>query len=74
MDENLSDEQIEKKVVDMLNAIKANDDPLLTEEDIHAGHKLKNKKMVICKFVSRRRMRATIKNRKNLKNKGGGSF
>ena len=69
IDENLHDNEVEKKVVDMLNAIKSNDDPEFTKEDIHACHKLKNKKVVICKFVSRRRMRSTINNRKNLKNK-----
>ena len=52
-----------------MNEIKENHDPEFSKEDIHACHKLKNKKVVICKFVSRRRMRTTITNRKRLKNK-----
>ena len=69
IDEDLSNDQVEKQVVDMLNSIKEDDEPAFTKEDIHACHKLKNKKMVICKFVSRRRMRSSINNRKKLKNK-----
>ena len=68
-DENLNDVDIEKKVVEVLNAIRENHDAEFTKEDIHACHKLKNKKIVICKFVSRRRMRTTITNRKRLKEK-----
>ena len=68
-DENLPDVEIEKKVVQVLNAIKENHDAEFTQEDIHACHKLKNKKIVICKFVSRRRMRTTVTNRKRLKEK-----
>ena len=69
IDENLPDNETEDKVIEMLNAIKENEDPAFTKEDIHACHKLKNKKVVICKFVSRRRMRSSINNRKKLKNK-----
>ena len=67
--ENIPDRDIESKVVDVLNSIKDDDDTQFTREDIHACHRLKNKSIVICKFVSRRRMRATISNRKKLKGK-----
>ncbi len=67
LNENLPDAEIEQRVVQVLNAIKENNDAEFVKEDIHACHKLKNKKIVICKFVSRRRMRTTINNRKRLK-------
>ncbi len=66
-DENLPDKEIEKKVVQVLNAIKEEHDAEFKTDDIHACHKLKNKRIVICKFVSRRRMRTTINNRTRLK-------
>ena len=55
--------EVEKKVLEVLNSIKSETDQPFTPEDIHDCHKLKNKKIVICKFVSRRRMRANINNR-----------
>ena len=66
---NTADEEIEKNVLYIINSIKSDDDPVLTSEDIQACHKLKNKKNVICKFVSRKRMRNVVYNRKTLKNK-----
>ena len=67
LDPELSNQEVEKKVLEVLNTIKSDHDKEFTPEDIHACHKLKNKKFVICKFVSRRRMRATIKNRTSLR-------
>ena len=67
--ENVPDREIENKVIEVLNSIKSDEDSEFCREDIHACHKLKNKSIVICKFVSRRRMRATISNRKKLKGK-----
>ena len=65
----LPDREVEKKVLKVLNSIKSETDQPFTPEDIHACRKLKNKKIVICKFVSRRRMRANINNRSKLKGK-----
>ena len=63
----LPDREVEKKVIEVLNSIKSETDQPFTPEGIHACHKLK--KIVICKFVSRRRMRANINNRSELKGK-----
>ena len=69
LDPNLPDNEIESKVVEILNIIKDDDQEDYDESDIQACHKLKNKKMVICKFVHRKRMRAVINSRKKLKGK-----
>ena len=62
-------EQIEEHVIEILNLIKEDDEQPFTKDDIQACHKLKKKSNVICKFISRRRMRSVISNRKKLKNK-----
>ena len=66
-DPEISNEDIEKNVLAVLNTIKEADEPAFTGQDIQACHKLKNKKIVICKFVSRKRMRSVINNRKKCK-------
>ena len=68
-DPNIADADVEKSVLEVLNTIKEDDEPQYTGEDIHACHKLKNNKFIICKFVSRKRMRAVINNRKKCKGK-----
>ena len=44
-------EDIEKKVLSVINLIKDDDEPEYTNRDIQACHRLKNPKIVICKFV-----------------------
>ena len=68
-DPKVNDNEIEAKVINIVNAIKNDDEQDITADDIQACHKLKNKKNVICKFVKRKRMRAVVYNRKKMKNK-----
>ena len=65
---NIADDEVEDKVLH-INSIRSENEPIYTSNDIQACHKLKNKKNVICKFVSRKRMRNVIINRKKLKDK-----
>ena len=65
----IPDAEMEKNVIGVLNEIKGDDEEEYTGEDIQACHKLKNKNLVICKFVSRKRMRAVVNNRKKLKDR-----
>jgi hypothetical protein len=68
-DPNIPDGDVEKSVLEVLNAIKEDGEPQFTGVDIQACHKLKNNKLIICKFVSRKRMRAVISSRKKCKGK-----
>ena len=67
LDPGLPNDQVENKVIEILNKIKDNNEEPYTANDIHACHKLRNKNIVICKFVHRKRMRASITSRKKLK-------
>ena len=66
-DPDIPDDRIERSVLNVLNTIKGEGEPEYVPTDIQACHKLRNNKIVICKFVSRKRMRATVNNRKKLK-------
>ena len=68
-DTEISHKDMEGYVLDVLNEIKEENEAPYTADDIQACHKLRNKKMVICRFVSRKRMRAAVNSRKKLKNK-----
>ena len=63
--------EVEGKVLNIINSITTNDNDNTTEiytpQDIQACHKLKDKTKIICKFVSRKRMRNVVNNRKKLK-------
>ena len=60
--------EVEDKVLNIINSINNEDDySKYTPEDIQACHKLKDRSKIICKFVSRKRMRNVINNRKKLK-------
>ena len=59
--------EVEGKVLKIINTITDNDDIQYTAEDIQVCHKLKDRSKIICKFISRKRMRNVINNRKKLK-------
>ena len=65
--ETLDTKEVEGTVCALLNEIKDDDTPAYTPNDIQACHKLKDPKKVICRFVSRKRMRAAVNSRKKLK-------
>ena len=66
---DIDDKAMEGKVLQVINSIKEEDQPEFKSSDIQACHKLRNKKIVICKFVSRKRMRSVVNTRKKLKDK-----
>ena len=61
--ESVPEEEIEQKVVDLLNHAGVG----VTVDDFHAVHRLKNKKIVIAKFISRKKAVASLKNKKKLR-------
>ena len=66
---DVPDNEVEDKVIDILNGIKEEGDDDFTNIDFHACHRLKNRERVIVKLTSRKRMRAAINTRKKLANK-----
>ena len=64
--ETLDVKKVESTVCDLLNEIKDADTPAYTPDDLQACHKLKDPKKVICRFVSRKRMRTVVNSRKKL--------
>ena len=68
-DPSIPNEEIEGKVVNLLNFLKDDQESPYSKDDIQACHKVKNPKNVICKFVKRRRMRQVVNNRKKVKGK-----
>ena len=62
------DEDVEKAVLGIVNELKDSETPEYIAEEIHSCHRLQNPKKVICKMVSRKRMREIIQSRKKLKN------
>lgn len=67
-DASLEPGMVEKKVLDVINQI--NDHNMCEEyttKDIQACHKLKDPTKIICRFVSRKKMRNVINQRKKLK-------
>ena len=67
--EKVSDSKVEEKVLQIMNELKDDDTPAFKPSEIQACHRLKNRSKVICKMVSRKRMRQVINSRKKLKNK-----
>ena len=65
--ENVPDNKVEETVLEIINEIKDELTPEYEVHEIQACHRLKNPKKVICKMVSRKRMRDVIKSRKKLK-------
>lgn len=65
--EKVSDAKVEEKVLQIMNELKDDDTPAFKPSEIQACHRLKNREKVICKMVSRKRMRQVINSRKKLK-------
>lgn len=65
--EKVSDSKVEEKVLQIMNELKDDDVPAFKPSEIQACHRLKNRSKVICKMVSRKRMREVINSRKKLK-------
>ena len=65
--EKVSDKKVEEKVLQIMNELKDEDTPAFKPSEIQACHRLKNRSKVICKMVSRKRMRQVINSRKKLK-------
>ena len=68
-DPDLSIDQVEENVLDMINKIKDEDEPAFISLDIEASHKLENKRQVMGEFISRKRTRHLITNRNQFKDK-----
>ena len=66
--EVIPDNEVENKVLEILNTIKGEDDDQYTAADFHACHRLKQKGRVIVKMTHRKRMRAVVKSRTKLAN------
>ena len=64
--DTVPDTAVESKVCALLNSIKDENSPAYTSVDIQACHRLKDKGRVICRFVSRKRMRHAVSKRKKL--------
>ena len=62
----VKDDDLETKVVEILNAIKEPEDDPITPADFHACHRLSQKDRGIVKMTHRKRMRAVIKSRTKL--------
>ena len=63
--------QLEQKVLDILNALKEDEDEPYTVDYFHTCHRLKQKERVIVKITLRKRLRAMIKSRTKLNDKRG---
>ena len=63
----IPDSMVEKTVLNIINELKDTSTPTYNANEIQACHRLKNPSKVICKMVSRKRMRDIIKSRKKLK-------
>ena len=66
--EDVPDDKLEEKVLDIFNAVRKEDDEIYTASDFHACHRLKVKGRVIVKMTHRKRMRAVVKSRSKLAN------
>ena len=66
--EVIPDNEVENKVLEILNTINGEDDDQYTAADFHACHRLKQKGRVIVKMTHRKRMRAVVKSRTKLAN------
>ena len=64
---DIPDNRLEQKVISLLNEIKPADEAVYTAVDIEACHRLKKKDHVIIKFAHRKRMRAVMNRRGQLK-------
>ena len=66
---DVPDKEVEDKVLAIMNELKDEDTPQYAANEIQACHRLQNKNKVICKMVSRKRMREVISARKKLASK-----
>ena len=65
--EDIPDTKIEETVISIINELKVASTPDYEACESQACHRLQNRKKVICKMTSRKRMRNIIKSRKKLK-------
>ena len=65
--EDIPDNKVEETVLNIMNELKDEKTPTYESCEIQACHRLQNRKKVICKMASRKRMRDIITSRKKLK-------
>ena len=67
--DDVPDNQVEQKVLEIFNEVKEEEDEPYTAEDFHACHRLAIKGRVIVKMTHRKRLRAVVKSRGKLASK-----